>query len=660
MLANQLHVHASATSVHVTPSKAVVVPFAVSEDARGLGLGLAALLHHALEFQGATLSLAQLFSRDEDAPEGTAPRAVEACIPPESWRDVHRNAGGGPELEFVVTGTLDAPTECGGAVAIHGFDPRDGTRFPAEESILEFDDAGTALVALCERALGPHGFNTSALESLRGAPWEAIESLLRGERMLLRDSERANHRDVVAALVYLRRALSEHPPSSYLRARVAQVAFDLATHDDATASEISAAERALDGALLDVPECTEFLETLAAIGLRSGKTLEVDARLASAIANSVHSPRIFALRAESLRHQNAAATALEVLDAGLAHYANDGLLRTERGATLRELGRWEEAEVLLEHVLVEHPRHPAPYVHLASIAERYARAEKASALVDHALSAQQPSPLVLRAAINLALSAEPEGLARAARVGKLAEQLARAAPSDPWPHLMLARAAAQQGDGERALRALARVRNLAPDSAFEAEALRGEFAIHEPGYSEQMDKLVIDAQSAAPNELAAIVSTASDLTARFPVWTGWLAQALAEQRLGHLLAAKVACERAIEHARGATPAWLELGAVLMGLGESERAVEVAMHARTLEGDTPPALRLLVRALAASGKLDAALVLADRIFAPNADPAERTKMHQELRQLAPKPALPTKQNWWTRRIAGLLGRSPSDK
>jgi tetratricopeptide (TPR) repeat protein len=637
-----------------------VVPFGVSDDARGLGLGLAALLHHAIEFQGATLSLAQLFSRDDNAPEGSPPCPIEACIPPESWRDVHRNVGGGPELEFVVTGTLDAPTACGGAVSIHGFDPRDGTRFPAEESILEFDDAGTALVTLCERALGRHGFNTSALESLRGAPWEAIESLLRGERMLLRDAERGSDRDVVAALVYLRRALSEHPQSNYLRSRVAQVAFDLATHDEAKPSEISAAERALDGALMDVPECTEFLETLAAIRLRSGKATEVDARLATAIANKMHSPRIFVLRAEALRHLSDAAAALEVLDAGLVHYANDVQLRTERGATLRELGRWEEAEALLEQVLVDHPRHPAPYVHLASIAERYARANKASALVDHALLVQQPSPLVLRAAINLALSAEPEGLARAARIGKLAEQLTRAAPSDPWPQLMLARAAAQQGDGERALRALARVRNLAPESAFEAEALRGEFAIHEPVFSEQVDKLVVDAQSAAPSELAGIVRTASDLTARFPVWTVWFAQALAEQRLGNLPAAKIACEYAIKHARGATPAWLELGAVLMGLGEHERAVEVAMHARTLEGDTPPALRLLVRALAASGKLDAALALADRVFAPNADATERTKMHEELRQLAPKPALPTKQNWWTRNVTRRWTRATSDK
>src|SRR4051812_11077224 len=98
----------------VASPRAVVIPFGVPDDGRGLGLGLAALVHSFAQIDGESVALAQLLSsqpaaarartprvRDDDdddddddtdddasldVPHETGP--VEAFVPPRAWKDL--------------------------------------------------------------------------------------------------------------------------------------------------------------------------------------------------------------------------------------------------------------------------------------------------------------------------------------------------------------------------------------------------------------------------------------------------------------------------------------------------------------------------------------------------------------------------------------------
>src|SRR6187549_2881968 len=91
--------------------RAVVIPFGVPDDGRGLGLGLAALVHSFAQIDGESVALAQLLARsgttppappveddDDDlagderdhalATPSTEPGPVEAFVPPRAWKDL--------------------------------------------------------------------------------------------------------------------------------------------------------------------------------------------------------------------------------------------------------------------------------------------------------------------------------------------------------------------------------------------------------------------------------------------------------------------------------------------------------------------------------------------------------------------------------------------
>src|SRR4051812_47603652 len=87
--------------------RAVVIPFGVPDDGRGLGLGLAALVHSFAQIDGESVALAQLLARqpapraraardeddDDEEPEEesgvyTQPGPVEAFVPPRAWKDL--------------------------------------------------------------------------------------------------------------------------------------------------------------------------------------------------------------------------------------------------------------------------------------------------------------------------------------------------------------------------------------------------------------------------------------------------------------------------------------------------------------------------------------------------------------------------------------------
>ena len=81
--------------------RAVVIPFGVPDDGRGLGLGLAALVHSFAQIDGESVALAQLLARKQQPSdhddegeepavpdEQSEPAPVEAFVPPHAWRDL--------------------------------------------------------------------------------------------------------------------------------------------------------------------------------------------------------------------------------------------------------------------------------------------------------------------------------------------------------------------------------------------------------------------------------------------------------------------------------------------------------------------------------------------------------------------------------------------
>src|ERR1051325_8662785 len=99
--------------------RAVVIPFGVPDDGRGLGLGLAALVHSFALIDGESVALAQLLARvkktapdadeedlererEEDAPPAPSEASpVEAFVPPHAWKDLTANGAAPPEVSLV-------------------------------------------------------------------------------------------------------------------------------------------------------------------------------------------------------------------------------------------------------------------------------------------------------------------------------------------------------------------------------------------------------------------------------------------------------------------------------------------------------------------------------------------------------------------------------
>src|SRR5260221_49317 len=113
----------------MAPPPAVVIPFGVPEDGRGLGLGLAALVHSFAQIDGESVALAQLLSKqaqdqDEDKLKKAAP--VEAFVPPSAWRDLTGTGSAPPGVSFVMTGAFEPPVDGRGLIQLLVFEAKDG------------------------------------------------------------------------------------------------------------------------------------------------------------------------------------------------------------------------------------------------------------------------------------------------------------------------------------------------------------------------------------------------------------------------------------------------------------------------------------------------------------------------------------------------------
>ena len=645
------------------PPRAVVIPFGVPDDGRGLGLGLAALVHSFAQIDGESVALAQLLSSrpspgratarssrtsrpprardddedddgdddsDEDDGESLDTRTetgpVEAFVPPRAWKDLPGSSTEPTGVSFVVTGAFEPPTDGRGLIQLLVFEAKDGRTRAKVEAQVDGENAGRALLAALDELWAQLDTSTSQLGTVRDIgdlSWEALESVLRAERCALHDPMRGGPHDRLAAMVHLGRAIGDAPDARFPASRLASLALEVATVMPADRKLAEAALRALERATTDAPANADLIEAIAALTLRVGKGEDAERRALEALMIDPERPRLYALLSEARRARGDLPGALLAIEDGLLRGTDDPLLNTERGIVLAERGNHEEAERAWRMVLDDRPLYPPAFTNLASLVMERQDALAAARLVDDALSRCPAHPDVLKRAIQLSLAAEPEGIARAARVGKLAHALVERVPNDAWATLVLARALAQTGDKLAAVRRLGHVEELAPASSLAAEAQRARFALEDPQASLEIDAVLRAAYQAPAEDLDTIASRARKLAVTHTAWAAHFAVGIAERRLERWDAARDAFGEAIRVSPGCTPAHMEVVAAHVALEDPISALEHARRACELDGDTARTLAVLATALLAAGKRDEALDAIDRSLALDAtDEANR--------------------------------------
>jgi tetratricopeptide (TPR) repeat protein len=618
--------------------RAVVIPFGVPDDGRGLGLGLAALVHSSAQIEGESVALAQLLARkpasDDDEVlalgESNEPSPVEAFVPPHAWRDLTGSSAAPPDVTFVVTGAFEPPTEGRGLIQLLVFDTKDGRTHAKVEAPVDDKSAGKTLIAAFDKVFTQMGGELGNVREIDDLPWEALESVLRAERCALHDPLRGGPHDRLAAMVHLGRAIGDAPECRFPAARLAALALDVAVGGPSDAKLAEAALRALTRATCDAPNNADLIEALAALNLRLGNAEAAEAHARKALGIEPDRPRIYALLSEARRSRGDLEGALAAIEDGLLHGASDPLLNTERGIVLAERGNLEQAERAWRMVLDSKPLYPPAFTNLASVVMERKDALDAAQLVDDALRYGAAHPDVLRRAIQLSLAAEPEGIARASRIAKLATALVERAPNDAWARLVLARALAVTGNRTAAVRRLVEIDELAHNTSFAAEAQRGRLALEDPQASLEIDSVLRAAYQAAIEDLDTIAARASSLARAHNAWHAWFALGIAERRRERWRAARNAFAEAIRIAPGCTPAHMEIVAAYVALGDSEPALQHARRACELEGESARTLAVLATALLAAGKREEATSAIDRALELDATDEANRALAERIR------------------------------
>ena len=631
-------------NIRMASPRAVVIPFGVPHDGRGLGLGLAALVHCFAQIDGESVALAQLLARkrasegddeseddeDSDVDAQSEPAPVEAFIPPHAWRDLTGASAAPPGVSFVVTGAFEPPTEGRGLIQLLAFDTKDGRTRAKVEAAVDGESAGKTLIAAFEEIFAQLGGELGTVRDIDDLSWEALESVLRAERCALHDPLRGGPHDRLAAMVHLGRAIGDAPDGRFPATRLAALALDVAVGGATDPKLTEAALRALVRATEDAPRNADLLEALAALSLRLGDAAAADAHARAALAIEPDRPRVYALLSEVRRSRGDLEGALAAIEDGLLRGADDPLLNTERGIVLAERGNLEQAERAWRMVLELRPLYPPAYTNLATAVMERKDLVSAAQLVDDALRFTAAHPDVLRRAIQLSLAAEPEGIARASRVATLAQALVERAPNDAWARLALARALARRGDKASAVRRLEEVEELAAATSPAAEAQRGRLALEEPQVSLEIDSVLRAAYQADALDLETIAARARSLATTNNAWHAWFAAGIAERRRERWRAARDAFAEAIRIAPGCTPAHMEIVAAHVALGDAEPAIVHARRACELEGESARTLAVLATALLAAGKRDEATSAIDRALELDATDEANRALAERIR------------------------------
>ena len=609
--------------------RAVVIPFGVPAEGRGLGLGLAALVHACVHVDGGGVAIAQLHGRRKNESADTAPSPIEAFVPPAQWKDIAERGQTPAEVRVVVTGAFEPPIDGHGTLQLLAFDARDGRTRARVDAQLDELHAGASLVAALEQLGAGTGGRIDALDALRELDWEPLESVLRAERCALHDPLRGGPHDRLAAMQHLGRAIADAPAARYPCERLASIALDTALGTAVDPKLAAAAARALTRAVGDAPGRIELVEALAALELRLGQTQNAERRINAALTEAPKRSRLYVLLSQALRLQGRVDAALTVLQSGQRELGPDPLLASERGAVLAARGDRTGAALAWREALAGDAVQPAAFGSLAALAVHTGDRATAEMLVDSALASLHAHPEVLRRAVHLALATEVEGIARCSRVARLSTRLLEMVPDEPWATLALAKAEASLGDRASARSRLLHVERIAARSSAGAEAQAARLAIDRPSADLEIKSVLRAAQSAAPGDLPDVAARARRLATAHDSWAAWVGAALAQRRLERWTAAREALEAAIEIAPGATVAHVDLAETLIALGQCPAAIERARQALTLEGDAPRALSVLAKALAETGRSAEAREKANQALALQPDNAQARAVLDEL-------------------------------
>ena len=284
-------------------TRAVIIPFGVPVEAKGLGIGLAALFHGFASLDGQSIGLAQLLARpreDAGAERGAGSALagpVEAFVPPEAWRDLTRHgsdAGGAPDVTVVITGAFEPPGAGKGMIQLLVFDPKDGRTRAQAEAHIDGAHAGETLLSAFADVWGKVGGELGLVRDIGDLGWEALESILRAERCVLHDPSRNGPHDRLAAMLHLGRAVGDAPFARFPAGRLATVALETATSATFDEKLASAALRALDRATEDAPQQLDLLEATAALHARLGHAREAEAHATLGIDRAPDRARLYA------------------------------------------------------------------------------------------------------------------------------------------------------------------------------------------------------------------------------------------------------------------------------------------------------------------------------------------------------------------------------
>ncbi len=617
----------------------VVVPFGVPEEAEGLGVGLAALVHGFVRFGSDHVGLAQLLSKD-------ATRAVEAFIPPAAWKELSANGPDPGPLDLVLTGSFEPPETGRGSLQLVAFEPKSGDVRAKEDASFGQDDAGSAVAALLRVFCNKIDADIGHAEQIDDLDWAALESVLRAERCVIPNPLKGGAKDRFAALGHLERALSESPASRFAASRLAACAMEAAfTAPSATLAQ--AAIRSVTRALADAPRQVELLEAAAAMELRFGNSIEAEVRVLSALDVAPDRGSLWALLCEARRSRGDRVGASDAVRRGLARKIQDPLLFTEDGLLRLDEGDRIGAAARFREVLARWPFFPSAWKNLAQIALREEDVITSQSLVDSALAARGLHPDVLRQAIELSLRAEPPGLARAARVLALARSLVAIAPQDPFASLVLSRALSEMGDKDGAVQALVRIEDLAKGSPLASEAQRGRFQLEDKQSADEVEAILRAAGSASESDLSSLASRARRLSEASPTWVSAFALGVVHRKQEQWARAEEALNEALRRSPGCPPVLVELVSVCVGLREGERAIEHATHAIKLAGENAKTLSVMAAALLCAGRQEDAEKTIDRALAIEPANPENQALSEKIRT-PPVSKRSSFLSWLTRR------------
>lgn len=635
------------------PPRAVIIPFGVPPEGRGLGLGLAALVHGAVQAEGASIGLAQLMAkknetRRESDPQRATP--VETFLPPPAWKDLVARGDTPPDVTVVITGAFEPPTAGAGLLQLLAFDAKDGHTRARVDAHLDEDGAGNSLLEAFDELLKNIGCEPTLPRGIGDLGWEALESVLRAERCVLHDAARGGPHDRLAAMMHLGRAVEEAPGSKFAAGRLAAVAIEAAASARSDHAMASAALRTLTRAMQDAPSQIDLIEACAALQVRHGHASEAESCARAALDLDPSRGRLYALLSEACRSRGDHAGAIAAIDRGTDVASDDVVLLTEKGVVLASVGEEGKARDLWKRVVAKDPIYPPAYANLSAAAMRDEDPTDAQLLVDRVLATRAAHGDVIRQAIALALAKEPVGVARAARLVRLSKSIVERVPNDAWAILVLAQALAQLGERAESIARYRSVLDLAPATALAAQAARGKLAIEEPQATLEIDASLRAAAQAPKGDLLRIAARARRLAERHDAWPAWLAASMAERRLEHWAAARDAAEKALEIASGCTLAHVELVAIAVAEKDSAQAIAHAERVRELEGETARALGALATAYFAAGQLVEARIMVERSLALDPkDPAAVVLAARVRAALETKPTLFERvKSWFTKK------------